>query len=88
MASKVTWMGLMVWKDGDMRLRLNRRRATVCILLLGFLWLWSRLPPYVQWPDLPGFSLSLTHLDQAHTIAALAVLGIAVVGIVKLLARR
>ena len=57
-------------------------------ILVGSLWLWSRLPGSVCWPNLPDFSLSMTHLDQAHTIAAMAVIGIAVVGIVKLLARR
>ena len=71
-----------------MRLRLNPRRATVCFIVLGLLWLWSRLPVRLRMPNLPNFSFSLICLDQAHTIGALAVLLIAAVGIVKLLIRR
>ena len=71
-----------------MRLRLNPRRTAVSCILLGLLWLWSRLPGEVHTPVLSNLPLSLTHLDQAHTIAALAVISIAAVGILKLLIRR
>ena len=88
MASEMVWTDLMAWKDGDMRLRLNPRRATVCFIVLGLLWLWWQLQGQVHMPGSFDLSFSLTHLDQAHTIAALAVVGIAAVGIVKLLIRR
>lgn len=72
-----------------MRLRFNPRRAAVCAMLLSALWLWPHMLLGIKRLALLGAApFSLNGLDQTHIIAAMAVIGITGVGVVKLLLRR
>lgn len=74
-----------------MRMRFRPRRAMIFALLVAAYLLWSgllKLPRlsaiHFKLPDVFSFS----GLDQTHSVATLAVIGITIVGIVKLLIRR
>lgn len=69
-----------------MRIRFNPHRAAFFGIIVGIWLAWCWAVDNLRWPKI---SVPIpVALDQRHTIAALAVLCITAVGIVKLLRRR
>ena len=68
-----------------MRLRLNPHRAGLFAVALGIWLLWGWLGRHAR---VGSLSLSLPDLDQRHTVAAFAILCIAVVGIIRIMIAR